>query len=322
MENQDGNELPKLTTCETELRSSSVDLDSLRFVGAVVITVCDSGAGMTEDNLANLFQEGVQFNANQLQNGKGSGIGLWVSKGFVTRHLGSLTATSEGIGLGSTFTVELPAYMPISDPNCMELSLSGDTITIDLEEGRRKASLTDGDAANDNASANAKTTDSNSNSNSTNLPTVNSVMEVVPRLGRRRPTGTSDIVDVEILAHRTDSPPCEELELSPELLGVRKGSGMRSFFSGTTSSISGQNDVEQVDGSTASATDGISMGGGAPTTGSTATGGSSSKYRAHTINTNDVMTVETSNHPSPKTIFKPENIKVSSINYAVPKVYV
>ena len=58
---------------------------------------------------------GVQFNANQLQGGKGSGLGLWVSKGFVDRHNGTLVATSDGIGKGSTFTVSLPAYSRESD---------------------------------------------------------------------------------------------------------------------------------------------------------------------------------------------------------------
>jgi signal transduction histidine kinase len=35
-----------------------------------------------------LFQEGVQFNANKLQAGGGSGLGLWITKGGCIRfHL-------------------------------------------------------------------------------------------------------------------------------------------------------------------------------------------------------------------------------------------
>jgi hypothetical protein len=91
--------------------SSGVDYESLKQMGTVVISVKDSGVGMTEENLHNLFQEGVQFHANQLQQGKGSGLGLWVSKGFAMRHNGDITAESDGMGLGSTFKLKLPAYM-------------------------------------------------------------------------------------------------------------------------------------------------------------------------------------------------------------------
>ena len=45
-----------------------------------------------------------------MQGGQGSGLGLWVSKGFVVTQYGTLTAASEGIGKGSTFIVELPAF--------------------------------------------------------------------------------------------------------------------------------------------------------------------------------------------------------------------
>ena len=87
-----------------------INYDSLLFMGLIRISVKDSGVGMTEDNLSNLFQEGVQFNANQLQGGKGSGLGLWVSKGFAQRHNGDIHAESAGSGHGSTFTLELPVY--------------------------------------------------------------------------------------------------------------------------------------------------------------------------------------------------------------------
>lgn len=53
---------------------------------------------------------GVQFNPNALQGGAGSGLGLWVSKGFMEQHHGTLKAESEGIGKGCRFTMELPAF--------------------------------------------------------------------------------------------------------------------------------------------------------------------------------------------------------------------
>jgi signal transduction histidine kinase len=45
------------------------------------ISVKDSGAGLSPANLLRLFGEGVQFNANGLQGGGGSGLGLFITKG-------------------------------------------------------------------------------------------------------------------------------------------------------------------------------------------------------------------------------------------------
>ena len=40
----------------------------------------DTGAGLSAANLRKLFGEGVQFNANGLQGGGGSGLGLFITK--------------------------------------------------------------------------------------------------------------------------------------------------------------------------------------------------------------------------------------------------
>jgi len=40
------------------------------------VEVNDTGAGMTPDQLKNMFKEGVQFDVNALQAGHGSGLGL------------------------------------------------------------------------------------------------------------------------------------------------------------------------------------------------------------------------------------------------------
>jgi hypothetical protein len=79
--------------------------------GSLVLSVTDTGAGMSPENLKQLFQEGVQFNANKLQAGQGSGLGLWISQGIVGLHRGKLSATSQGEGFGSTFTLELPVVL-------------------------------------------------------------------------------------------------------------------------------------------------------------------------------------------------------------------
>lgn len=85
--------------------------------GTVLIQVIDTGVGMSERQLKSLFQDGTQFNVNELQAGQGSGLGLFISKGMVTQHGGELKASSAGLGCGSTFTLQLPLYhIPADDP--------------------------------------------------------------------------------------------------------------------------------------------------------------------------------------------------------------
>ena len=74
----------------------------------VTLTVTDSGAGLSKDSIGRLFQEGVQINPNKLQKGGGSGFGLFITKGIVKLHGGSIWVESEGEGHGTTFFVQLP----------------------------------------------------------------------------------------------------------------------------------------------------------------------------------------------------------------------
>jgi len=78
--------------------------------GMLKLTVADSGAGMSAEQVARLFKEGVQFNVNELQAGQGSGLGLFIAKGIVELHGGRLAVSSEGLGKGSTFTLFIPLY--------------------------------------------------------------------------------------------------------------------------------------------------------------------------------------------------------------------
>ena len=57
---------------------------SLNSIEVVEVTVQDSGAGLSAADLRQLFGEGVQFNANGLQGGGGSGLGLYITKGQPT----------------------------------------------------------------------------------------------------------------------------------------------------------------------------------------------------------------------------------------------
>jgi len=91
--------------------------------GFVQLTVSDTGAGMSPDQMANVFEQGTQFNVNELQAGQGSGLGLYIAKGIMDQHLGSLTVASKGLGKGTTFTMSVPVYRDpkkCHDDDCFE----------------------------------------------------------------------------------------------------------------------------------------------------------------------------------------------------------
>jgi CheY-like chemotaxis protein len=96
--------------------------------GVLQVEVIDTGAGMTAPQVVQVFGDGVQFNVNELQAGQGSGLGLYIAKGIVEQHGGSLKVASEGLGSGTTFTISLPlhrapdAVLPESLKNKKQLS--------------------------------------------------------------------------------------------------------------------------------------------------------------------------------------------------------
>jgi signal transduction histidine kinase len=79
-----------------------------REAAEAVITISDSGIGIPPDQLETIFDLFAQAGQSGTQrSGGGLGIGLHLARQLVIAHGGTLTAHSEGAGLGSTFTVRL-----------------------------------------------------------------------------------------------------------------------------------------------------------------------------------------------------------------------
>jgi PAS domain S-box-containing protein len=74
----------------------------------VLVSVTDTGIGMTSELLASLFQPFVQADPTLDRRKGGLGLGLALVKGLIELHGGEVTARSDGLGAGSAFTVRLP----------------------------------------------------------------------------------------------------------------------------------------------------------------------------------------------------------------------
>jgi signal transduction histidine kinase len=102
-------------------------LDSMDEGGRLTIRLCqqdglaeiqfiDTGCGMTQEVLENIFEPFFTRN----RTGKGTGLGLTISHRIISQHGGEIEAASAGPGQGSTFIVRLPqrleaATLPGSD---------------------------------------------------------------------------------------------------------------------------------------------------------------------------------------------------------------
>jgi PAS domain S-box-containing protein len=83
--------------------------------GSVVLTVEDSGEGISSEFLPQVFERFRQA-ATFARGRTGLGLGLAIAKELVEMHGGSIAASSAGRGAGSTFTVTLPRLAENREP--------------------------------------------------------------------------------------------------------------------------------------------------------------------------------------------------------------
>jgi len=75
----------------------------------VILTfrISDTGAGMSREEVAKLFDDYARFNMETNRKVEGTGLGMGITKGLVAMMNGEITIESE-VGKGSIFTVTLP----------------------------------------------------------------------------------------------------------------------------------------------------------------------------------------------------------------------
>ncbi|MBD2256570.1 PAS domain-containing protein [Pseudanabaena sp. FACHB-2040] len=72
------------------------------------ITISDTGQGIDPDFLPYVFERFRQADATTARRQGGLGLGLAIVRNLAELHGGSVSVTSEGLGQGSTFSVQLP----------------------------------------------------------------------------------------------------------------------------------------------------------------------------------------------------------------------
>ncbi len=105
--------------------------------GTAILKVRDSGAGIPEEKLGEIFQLFYQSDDTLDRSDGGMGVGLTLVKAVVELHGGSVDVESAGVGCGSQFSVRLPLIAeedvaeeqlntPVATPNIRSLVLVED----------------------------------------------------------------------------------------------------------------------------------------------------------------------------------------------------
>ena len=77
--------------------------------GAVEFMVKDTGIGISPDDAAKLFQPFTKLGTTPQGKHTGTGLGLFISRGIVEGHGGTISCHSDGLGKGTTFAISLPS---------------------------------------------------------------------------------------------------------------------------------------------------------------------------------------------------------------------
>lgn len=108
--------------------------------GKVYLKVSDTGIGIAERDLGNIFERFYQVEREHPQ---GSGIGLTLCKAFVELHGGSIGVESAP-GKGSVFTVELPLVEGSDKAETIDSAMAGDDVAV-LDDVETELDVIDAD---------------------------------------------------------------------------------------------------------------------------------------------------------------------------------
>jgi signal transduction histidine kinase len=82
--------------------------------GTVLLSVSDTGEGVAAQHLPHLFERFYRADTARDRQHGGSGIGLAIARALVEAQGGTITASSDGPGLGARFDITMPRLAPPS----------------------------------------------------------------------------------------------------------------------------------------------------------------------------------------------------------------
>jgi len=100
-----------------------VHVRTLRRPQAVAIEVKDGGIGLAPTQLPFLFNRFQQADSSSTRRQSGLGLGLSLAQQVIELHGGHIRVSSEGVGLGATFTIELPDQPNLPSPTAPQYQL-------------------------------------------------------------------------------------------------------------------------------------------------------------------------------------------------------
>lgn len=89
-------------------RKPEIRLTATEEEGWVQIHLSDNGRGIAREHLEHLFEKFYRVPQGDVQSVRGYGLGLYYARRVAERHGGTLTVESR-VGVGSTFTLKIPA---------------------------------------------------------------------------------------------------------------------------------------------------------------------------------------------------------------------
>jgi PAS domain S-box-containing protein len=128
--------------CQYTEPGGRIWLTAVQQKGEVVVVVRDSGIGMPADQLDGIFEMFAQVEDDTERPRRGLGIGLTLVRRLVQLHGGSVTARSEGRGLGSEFEVRLPvlqAHPEREEPALIQQPEAGTRRILIVDDNRDSA---------------------------------------------------------------------------------------------------------------------------------------------------------------------------------------
>jgi signal transduction histidine kinase/CheY-like chemotaxis protein len=109
-------------------QGASIGVEARRVGGQAIVSVSDSGIGISKENLENIFDLFKQVEPLSESSKDGFGVGLALVQQLVHLHGGRIEAVSEGLEKGSTFRILLPLTM-VADDSTVQASLKKRRLT-------------------------------------------------------------------------------------------------------------------------------------------------------------------------------------------------